>query len=115
MQTEANDFGFSEALFNNQNPHIYQLLFDAGVQNQTKLSSGQKQILQLFLLSNIKNKVILLDECMNAIAPEIKNRVYQLLVKPLTLNNFVVLVEHDLSFASEAQNKINLTNYLRNS
>ncbi|ARQ36139.1 peptidase domain-containing ABC transporter [Mycoplasmoides pneumoniae] len=110
---DITDFGYSEALLNCKNPQVYQLLADTGIHNQIKLSSGQKQILQLFLLQNLKDKVILLDETLNAIATELKPRVYQLLIKPLTYNNFVLMVEHDLRFVNSEQDLINLSPYLQ--
>ncbi|ALA30732.1 hypothetical protein MPTA7396_6040 [Mycoplasmoides pneumoniae] len=100
-------------MLNCKNPQVYQLLADTGIHNQIKLSSGQKQILQLFLLQNLKDKVILLDETLNAIATELKPRVYQLLIKPLTYNNFVLMVEHDLRFVNSEQDLINLSPYLQ--
>ena len=65
----------------NTNPHCY--------------STGQYQLARLITLNYERNKLILLDESLSGIHTEIKPMVFEQIVKPLTTNNFVVIVEHD--------------------
>ncbi len=65
--------------------------------NFDNLSSGQKQIIALLQLLLYKNKIILLDEPLSHVDPEIKLWIIREL-KPLLLeSNFVIWVSHDTS------------------
>ena len=65
--------------------------------NFDNLSSGQKQIISLLQLLLYKNKIILLDEPLSHVDPEIKLWIIRE-IKPILLeNNFIIWVSHDAS------------------
>lgn len=58
-------------------------------------SSGQEQIIKISSLLEHENKIILLDECLSAVASNIKNIAFDILVSRLAKKNFVIYAEHD--------------------
>lgn len=58
-------------------------------------SSGQEQIIKISSLLEHENKIILLDECLSAVASKIKYNAFDILVNKLAKKNFVIYAEHD--------------------
>lgn len=83
-------------LFNNLN------IFNTSYNNY---SSGQEQIIKISSLLEHENKIILLDECLSAVAPNVKTTVFDVLVNKLAKKNFVIYAEHDKALNIKA-NKI---------
>lgn len=84
---------------------VVQLFNDLNIFNTSNnnYSSGQEQIIKISSLLEHENKIILLDECLSAVASNIKTHAFDILINKLSKKNFVIYAEHDESLKFKAK------------